>query len=454
MNKRVFISHASEDKEPFVRQFASILRDLGIDVWYDEYEIKPGMSIRESVDRGLVSCDVGVLIFSKWYFKKKWTIWELNGLIQRMLDESALLIPIYYDLSHEELSHISPSLSDIMGIRFENDLDSLAQKVYEVIYPQKPVLKETRSILQSYGLLTPDYGDDWWLNRIEFLGRKHTANVPWSLPRNPKLPNVQFKAQTLAWACMRYSWIEDAYIANLNQFTYPDKILEFVNGHPGMYDACMVNLDYLALYAPQLFFHENPFKEKFNELYIQSKKRLSATIFPEGYECGLTLDHKAPLCNRLYALIDENFGKYSSTSVLRHFIEGEQLGPAPSRIDYWIGLILLSSTYANVYPQKITDYLFDGYRSRYCALKLAEIFVNQTPHFLAEVFNDISLIKKAVNEVLAHTKIDISSQIDIVAQKICSLGLSETYFTKCQFRVTIPSKELQYGYRGITDQCS
>ena len=65
MNKRVFISHASEDKEPFVRQFASILRDLGIDVWYDEYEIKPGMSIRESVDRGLVSCDVGVLIFSK-----------------------------------------------------------------------------------------------------------------------------------------------------------------------------------------------------------------------------------------------------------------------------------------------------------------------------------------------------------------------------------------------------
>ena len=69
-------------------------------IWYDEYEIKPGMSIRESVDRGLVSCDVSVLIFSKWYFQKKWTILELNGLIQRMLDGFAVpssSIPLYFN---------------------------------------------------------------------------------------------------------------------------------------------------------------------------------------------------------------------------------------------------------------------------------------------------------------------------------------------------------------------
>lgn len=36
MNKRLFISHASEDKDSFVRQLASALQDSGIDVWYDE----------------------------------------------------------------------------------------------------------------------------------------------------------------------------------------------------------------------------------------------------------------------------------------------------------------------------------------------------------------------------------------------------------------------------------
>lgn len=131
MNKRLFISHASEDKDSFVRQLASALQDSGIDVWYDEYEIKPGMSIRESVDRGLASCDVGILVFSKWYFKKKWTIWELNGLIQKMLNNSATLIPIYFDISHEEIFRISPSLSDIMGIRFANDIKNVAKKVSE-----------------------------------------------------------------------------------------------------------------------------------------------------------------------------------------------------------------------------------------------------------------------------------------------------------------------------------
>ena len=114
MNKRLFISHASEDKDSFVRQLASALQDSGIDVWYDEYEIKPGMSIRESVDRGLASCDVGILVFSKWY-----------------LNNSATLIPIYFDISHEEIFRISPSLSDIMGIRFANDIKNVAKKVSE-----------------------------------------------------------------------------------------------------------------------------------------------------------------------------------------------------------------------------------------------------------------------------------------------------------------------------------
>lgn len=72
-----------------------------------------------------------------------------------MLNNSATLIPIYFDISHEEIFRISPSLSDIMGIRFANDIKNVAKKVYETIYPQKPVLVETRSILDSYGVLTP-----------------------------------------------------------------------------------------------------------------------------------------------------------------------------------------------------------------------------------------------------------------------------------------------------------
>jgi hypothetical protein len=36
----VFISHASEDKEEVVRPLATLLRAEGLDVWYDEFELR------------------------------------------------------------------------------------------------------------------------------------------------------------------------------------------------------------------------------------------------------------------------------------------------------------------------------------------------------------------------------------------------------------------------------
>jgi hypothetical protein len=42
--RKVFISHASEDKDGFVRSLAQVLNSVGIDVWYDEYSLKAGDS--------------------------------------------------------------------------------------------------------------------------------------------------------------------------------------------------------------------------------------------------------------------------------------------------------------------------------------------------------------------------------------------------------------------------
>jgi hypothetical protein len=49
----VFISHASEDKDGFVRPLARALAQLGVSVWFDEFEIEIGDSISRSIDRGL-----------------------------------------------------------------------------------------------------------------------------------------------------------------------------------------------------------------------------------------------------------------------------------------------------------------------------------------------------------------------------------------------------------------
>lgn len=56
----VFISHASEDKDSFVRELAHALETLRLSPWYDEFTLRPGDSLRRSIDHGLLTSQAGV----------------------------------------------------------------------------------------------------------------------------------------------------------------------------------------------------------------------------------------------------------------------------------------------------------------------------------------------------------------------------------------------------------
>ncbi len=46
----VFISHASEDKDNFVRPLAGALAEMGLKVWFDELTQTLGDSLRQKID--------------------------------------------------------------------------------------------------------------------------------------------------------------------------------------------------------------------------------------------------------------------------------------------------------------------------------------------------------------------------------------------------------------------
>ena len=64
----VFISHTSEDKDEVVRPLATALRDAGLKVWYDEFELRIGDSLRRKIDKGLASSRFGVVVLSQDFF--------------------------------------------------------------------------------------------------------------------------------------------------------------------------------------------------------------------------------------------------------------------------------------------------------------------------------------------------------------------------------------------------
>ncbi len=66
----VFISHASEDKDNFVAPLALALRQEHIEVWYDDFSLSLGDSLRESIDKGLAQSRFGIVVFSHSFFNK------------------------------------------------------------------------------------------------------------------------------------------------------------------------------------------------------------------------------------------------------------------------------------------------------------------------------------------------------------------------------------------------
>jgi TIR domain len=111
-----FISHASEDKTSLVRPLARELERLGFRVWYDEFELKVGDSLRKSIDKGLANSRYGIVILSKSFFEKNWPQYELNGLTAREMEKHKVILPVWHNITKEEVLSFSPTLADKIAV--------------------------------------------------------------------------------------------------------------------------------------------------------------------------------------------------------------------------------------------------------------------------------------------------------------------------------------------------
>jgi hypothetical protein len=113
----VFISHASEDKDELVRPLASALTDRGLDVWYDEFELRIGDSLRRKIDAGIARSRFGIVVLSTAFFSKGWPQYELDGLVTMAVSGRQVLLPVWHGVSKDEVMSQSPSLADKVALR-------------------------------------------------------------------------------------------------------------------------------------------------------------------------------------------------------------------------------------------------------------------------------------------------------------------------------------------------
>ena len=111
-----FISHASEDKEGFVRDLAIALEAEGAKVWFDKFILKVGDSLRRKIDQGLRESRFGIVVISRNFIAKEWPQKELDGLVSLEVDGQNRILPIWHEISKDEVIQYSPTLADKVAL--------------------------------------------------------------------------------------------------------------------------------------------------------------------------------------------------------------------------------------------------------------------------------------------------------------------------------------------------
>jgi hypothetical protein len=134
----VFVSYASEDRETVARPLAEALQASGYHVWFDDFVLEVGDSLRREIDRGLSRCRYGVVILSPNFFAKQWPQKELDGLSAReSAGQRKLILPVWHQLSGEDLRHYSPMLADRVGLKTSLGISHVVERIVKVLGSNK-----------------------------------------------------------------------------------------------------------------------------------------------------------------------------------------------------------------------------------------------------------------------------------------------------------------------------
>ena len=130
--KKLFISHASEDKEAFVRPLVEELNKYH-DVWYDEISIVVGLSLMDAINKGLETCDFGVVVLSPHFFSKSWPRAELDSLFTLHLSNGKILLPIWHNIDKSGIERFSPLMAGKLAVNSNQGVTYVVQELNRAI---------------------------------------------------------------------------------------------------------------------------------------------------------------------------------------------------------------------------------------------------------------------------------------------------------------------------------
>lgn len=117
----VFLSYASEDLI-LAENIANILNENGIEVWWDQWCISTGDSLRQKIEEGLLSCTHFLVLLTPHSIKKPWVNQEMDAGLVRKIEEKCKFLPVRSGL---EPRLLPPLLAGMLAPKVITDADIL-----------------------------------------------------------------------------------------------------------------------------------------------------------------------------------------------------------------------------------------------------------------------------------------------------------------------------------------
>jgi hypothetical protein len=135
-----FISHDSRDDE-IARKIALGMQQHRCSVWYDEFTLRAGDNLRDSIEKGLKECHKCIIVLSTNFFSNGgWTKREFDSIFTReILQEKNLVLPVWFQVDKTAVYNYSPSLLNVKGLDWERlgETEVIRQLSFAILAPER-----------------------------------------------------------------------------------------------------------------------------------------------------------------------------------------------------------------------------------------------------------------------------------------------------------------------------
>ena len=110
------------------------LERCGLSVWYYEFELKIGDSLRRKIDHGIANSRFGIVFFRRLLWEGLGPAPSLDGPVTMAVSGAQVLLPLWHEISKDEVMRQSPSIGRQGCLRTSDyGVEEIASEIAAVI---------------------------------------------------------------------------------------------------------------------------------------------------------------------------------------------------------------------------------------------------------------------------------------------------------------------------------